>query len=74
MLTGWNVTLIVHPWPGANGLEQLLACEKSPLVVMDDMFNGALPVLVNATGCGALEVPTVWAGNFRLAGTRVAVD
>jgi hypothetical protein len=59
MLSGWKVMLMVHSAPGANGLAQLLVWEKSPPVEMDDMFNGARPVLVNFADCGALELPTV---------------
>ena len=34
--------------------------------------NGALPVLVSVTDCGALVVPTAWPGKVRLVGFGLA--
>jgi hypothetical protein len=68
---GLKVMLTVQLAPAATVEPQLLLVMlKSllPVIVSLVRFRVALPVLVNVTGCGELEVPTVWLPNERLVG------
>jgi len=69
---GVNVTLTEQFAPGRTLPPQVLVWAKSPLVATLDIVNGAPPVFVNVTVCGALVVPTVRPANVRLEGTRLA--
>jgi len=57
--TGLKVTEIVQLAPAATELPQVLVGEKSPLAVMLETVNEALPVLVSVTVCAALLVPDI---------------
>lgn len=54
---GVKVMLILQLARPATALPQLLVAAKSPLVVIDVMFSGALPGLLRAIVCGVLVKP-----------------
>src|SRR6266404_4714428 len=54
---GAKVALTVQVAPPASTVPQLLVCEKSPLVVMLEMFRGRLPAAINVIGCGVTVPP-----------------
>jgi len=55
---GLKVTEMVQLAPALTVLPQVLVWEKSPLAVMLERVSEALPVLVSATVCAPLLVPT----------------
>lgn len=55
---GVNVTLMVQLEPGARVAGQLLVCANPPVTWMLFRFSAALPLLVTAMVCAALDVPT----------------
>jgi hypothetical protein len=46
--------MVQVPAPPGTEVPQLLVCWKSPLAVMLEMFNAALPTLVSMTATGVL--------------------
>jgi hypothetical protein len=68
---GLNVTLTVQLNEGTTPRPQLLTSAKStafvPVIRMLLILSDELPVLVSVTACGALLVPTIWAGKVRLS-------
>lgn len=57
---GVKVTLISQLAPAATEAPQVLVSAKSPLTATLLMVNGALPVFVRVTVCGALVMPMPW--------------
>src|SRR5438046_10468938 len=56
---------------GVLVLSQLLVWAKSPFAVTLVRLSAAPPVLVSATACAALVVPTVWLPKLRLDGDKL---
>ena len=55
---GVKVTLNVHEVPPCTpDAEQLLTCEKSPVICVLENRKQVDPLFVKVTGCGALDVP-----------------
>jgi len=73
LAAGVNVTVTEHAAPGASDAPQLLACAKSPVVVMAVIINAIFPELVSVTVCPALAVWTNWLPKARLAGATPAI-
>ena len=46
--------------PRTPAAEQVLACEKSPVIPMLENWKHVLPMLLSVTDCGLLEVPGTW--------------
>ena len=68
---GVKVTLIAQLAPAATVLPQLLVWAKSPFAVTLVKLSAAPPVLVSATACAALVVPTVWLPKLTLDGDKL---
>jgi len=76
LAVGVKVTLIVHVFPAATELPQVLIWAKSPalvpVIVILVMLKGALPVLPRLTVWAALVVPTAWLAKVRMADDKPA--
>jgi hypothetical protein len=74
---GVNVTLMEQDAPAATDPPQVLVSEKSPafapVMLTLVTVNVAVPLLVRVTTKGALDVPTVWLANARLAGVNTTL-
>ena len=73
---GVKVTLIAQLDPAARLEPQLLVCPKSPLLVpvmaMPVIDSAALPEFERVTAWAVPVVPTVWLGNVKDVGDRLA--
>jgi hypothetical protein len=72
---GVNVTLIVHLWPAASDLPQVLVSAKLlrlvPWTERLLILKAALPVLLRVTVCVVLVVRTYWLPKATLVGERL---
>src|SRR5438128_2680724 len=68
---GVKVTLIAQLAPAATVFPQVLVWAKSPFAVTLVRLSAVPPVLVSATACAALVVPTVWLPKLRLDGDKL---
>lgn len=72
LCVGVKVTLMLQAPPAATLGPQVLAWEKSPLIVMLLRVRVALPVFVRVRVCGLLLVPTACEANVREVAERLA--
>jgi hypothetical protein len=56
---GVKVTVIGQLAPAARVPPQVLLWAKSPLLAIDLIVSGPVPVLLSVTVCAALVVPTI---------------
>jgi hypothetical protein len=70
---GVNVTLMVQFAPAGKLVPQVLLCAKSPVATMLVIIKAAVPVLLNATACGALVVPKGWLEKVRLVTDKLTI-
>jgi hypothetical protein len=73
MVAGVKVTLIVQVAPTASVVPQLFVSAKSPVIVIPEMVNGAVPVFESVALCVGLAVPIVCPLNVRVDGEAVAM-
>lgn len=74
LAVGLNVTLIEQFAPAATLVPHVVVWEKSllfaPVTAMELIVSGAFPLLLSATCCAALVVPTACVMNVSEAGAR----
>ena len=70
---GVKLTDILHENPGATLEPQVLSWAKSPLTVMDEMLNAALPVFERVTTWAALVPPRTCPTKVKLVGVKVTI-
>jgi hypothetical protein len=75
LCVGAKLTLMEQELPAESDAGQLLVCAKPspPVVMIDEIFKGELPVLDKTRVCAALVVPTCCAANVRDPGEKEAI-
>jgi len=70
---GVKLTLMVQFVAAASVVPQLFVCAKSPVIVIAESVNGAVPVFDSVALCAGLVVPITWPLKVRMVGESTAM-